>query len=89
MGFDEATLNNIGIMSRMSKTLPDDFFMTGAMQELAQVMTRLDVSEDDQAVLYGVGALLIREGKREFQAEVMAKFALHKARQPRERDDGR
>lgn len=83
-GFDDATLHAIGQMVKASRTLPDDFFMVEAMQELASLVARRggDLADEDCAVLIGVGALLIREGRAEMMAGLQARMALMKAAKP-------
>lgn len=82
--FDHGTLYAIKQMVAASKTLPDDFFMTEAMQELAAFISRNDalLGDEECAILIGIGALLVREGRAEMMAGLQARMALMKAAKP-------
>jgi len=58
---DDATQKVIGQMIRASRTLPEDFFLVPAMQELAGFVGRSTLSDEDRSLLIGVGAVIIRE----------------------------
>jgi hypothetical protein len=75
-------LRNIGLMQRMARTLPEDFFMVAAVQDLAQLAHELKpfFKGDQEATLLGIGALMIREGRAEALAGIQAALALQSLR---------
>ncbi len=79
---DEGTQRVIGQMIRASRTLPEDFFLVPAMQELAGFLARNEsvLSNEDCSLLIGVGAVIIRESMGELTAQIQAAMALAKAR---------
>ena len=79
--FSPGALRNINFMVSMSKEVPEDFFMIPAMQEIATLVDRNEdtLLDADKAVLLGIGALLIREGRKEMVAGLQAAFALRRA----------
>lgn len=79
---DEATQRVIGKMIRTSRTLPEDFFLVPAMQELAGFLARNEgvLSNEDCALLIGVGAVIIRESRAEMTAQIQAAIAIANAR---------
>lgn len=68
----------ISQMQHAERLLPDEpMWSVGAAQNLADVLTRLDgLSEEDRGVLIGIGAMLVREGKKEMKAQFQALIAL-------------
>jgi hypothetical protein len=78
----DGALRNIGLMQRMSRTLPEDFFMVAAVQELAQLAHDLKpfLKGDQEATLLGIGALMIREGRDEAIAGIQAALAIQSLR---------
>jgi len=80
--FSTGTLRNISFMARAAKSLPEDYFMIPAMQEIAELVDRNadNLCSEDKAILLGVGALLIREGRAETIAGIEAAIAIGKAR---------
>ncbi len=79
---DEGTQRVIGKMIAASRTLPEDFFLVPAMQELAGVVARNEaaLSTEDLALLVGVGAVIIRESRAELTAQIQAAMAIANAR---------
>ena len=78
---DPDWLRMISIMTKTSKTLPDDYYMVGAVQLLADLLCDLEpiLSHEQLAVLLGIGALMVREGKAEAIAGITAALALQRA----------
>lgn len=82
--FTDVESHIIGMMMRAEKTLPDDMWAVAAVQELACLLAKLRaVLTDEQfAMLVGIGAYISRAGKAEMMAEIHAKMALAKASRP-------
>lgn len=87
LDFTDKETRIIGQMMKAERTLPDDFWHTAAVQELAVIVARYDAIMTDEhcAALIGIGAMLVRHGKREMVAEIQAKLALAKAGGPNDR----
>lgn len=77
---DDATQKVIGQMIRASRTLPEDFFLVPAMQELAWFVARSALSDEDRSLLIGVGAVIIRESTAELSAQIQAAMAIANAK---------
>jgi hypothetical protein len=77
---DDATQRVIGQMIRASRTLPEDFFLVPAMQELAGFVGRSTLSDEDRSLLIGVGAVIIRESRAELSAQIQAAMAIANAK---------
>jgi len=80
--FDDTTQKIIGQMISASRSLPEDFFLVPAMQELAGVVARNGtvLSSEDLSLLIGVGAVIIRESRAEMTAQIQAAMAIANAR---------
>ena len=81
MDFAPAELHAISLFQRAAKTLPDDFWLVAAMQELACLYARIEplLTDAQKQVVIGCGAIMSREAKREMSAEVQAIMALSRA----------
>ncbi len=82
MDFTEAELRAISLFQRASKTLPDDFWLVAAMQELACLYAKIEplLTEAQKATIIGCGALMARESLREMKAGIEAHMAIARAR---------
>lgn len=71
-------LKAISQMQHAERLLPEEpMWSVGAVQNLADVITRLEgLSEEDLGMLIGIGAMLVREGKKEMKAQFQALVAL-------------
>lgn len=67
---DPRWLKAMSGMQRMERDMPDEPWIVPTAQNVAQLIVELDgvASREQIAVLYGVGAVLVREGKREMTA---------------------
>jgi hypothetical protein len=72
----------IGQMRRAVKTLPDDFWAVAIVQELAGFLARNEgqLSDDDCALIIGVGAFVSQQADIEMTAEIQMKLAMAKAK---------
>lgn len=75
---DERWLTYLSAMQHAEKTLPDDFFCVPAVQCLAEFLAETEdrISHDQRALLLGIGALLVRQGRDEMRAWVQTQIAL-------------
>lgn len=80
--FTEAELATIKAMGRASVTLPDDFFGVAAVQELAVLITAIrdKLTDEQAAMLIGIGAYLMEVTRDETIAGIEAAIAIQKAR---------
>lgn len=60
----------LDLMLTMRKTIPEEGMWVEACQELAELITTAQtrLSEIELAMLVGIGALMARQGQREFEA---------------------
>jgi len=67
-------------MFDLSKRLPDEHWMIACAQNLAAVIVEIEdgITEEQQAVLMGIGAYIIREGRKEFRASIQTLVGLGK-----------
>jgi hypothetical protein len=70
---------------RAVKTLPDDFWGVASVQELAGFIARNEarLSEEDCAILIGLGAILSVQAKAEMTAEIEMRMAIGRAQERR------
>lgn len=75
----------IGQMMKAERSLPDEFWHVPAVQELACILAKYGplMTGKDYATVVGCGALLVRHGKAEMSADIHARMALARAREPR------
>jgi hypothetical protein len=85
----------MGKMQKLSRALPgsplaDEDWAVPAAQNVAQLIVEVEdrLSEDELAVLYGVGALFVREGMKEMGALIDAWRALGMVRTIRPDSEG-
>lgn len=85
--FEPPELHAISLMMKASKSLPDEFWLTAAMQELACLYAKIEplLSDGQKGTLIGCGALMARESRKEFAAEIMAGIAISRAMPSRQR----
>jgi erythromycin esterase-like protein len=69
-------------MRRAVKTLPDDFWAVAVVQNLAGFLARNEgqLSDDDWALLIGVGAFVSQQADTEMTAEIQMKLAMARAK---------
>lgn len=72
----------IGQILRARKTLPDDFWGVAAVQEMASFIARNEsvLSDEDYAILIGIGAIIANQADVEMKADIQARIAIAKAR---------
>jgi hypothetical protein len=73
------------MMSRLmsaEKRLPDDFWAVTSIQILAETIAEIEarLSDEELAMLIGVGAVLIRLSREEAMAGIRAGLAIQRAR---------
>jgi len=81
LDFTEAEDRAISAMVRGSKKLPDDFWGTAAMQELACLYAKIEplLTDAQRATIIGCGALLVHYSRAEFAASIEAAIAIGRA----------
>lgn len=79
--FSDIELRMISQIMKAEKTMPEEFWAVGIVQELACLLVKLEplLPDTDMATLIGVGAFVARQGKREMSAEIQMKTALGRA----------
>ena len=79
--FSPAERHALGLMAQAAQTLPDDFWLLAGVQELACLYAQIEplLTQQQRAVIIGVGALIANEAGREMAAENDAKLALARA----------
>lgn len=80
--FSVVELYFIGQIMKAEKSLPDDMWAVGAVQELACLLAKIEplLLDKHMATLIGIGAFVARQGKAEMSAEIQAAMALNRAR---------
>ena len=88
MDFNAGELHAIGLMQRARKTLPDDFWLVAAMQELACLYAKIEplLNDTQRQVLIGCGAVMARESEKEMVADIQARMAIARAMPSRKGD---
>ncbi len=81
MDFAPAELHAIGLMQRAAKTLPDDFWLVAAMQELACLYAKIEplLTDEQRGIIIGCGAIMARESLNEMKADIQARMAIARA----------
>lgn len=81
MDFNDAELHAISLMQKARKTLPDDFWLVAAMQELACLYAKIEplLTDPQKATIIGCGAIMCREAEREMKADIQARIAIARA----------
>lgn len=87
--FTPEELHALSLMGRARKSLPEgEFWGVAALQNLAGIYARYRhaMTEEDQAILIGVGACLRYFSESEMKAQVQAMMAISKARRPHRKE---
>jgi len=82
--FTPEELHALSLIGRARKSLPDDeFWGVAGVQNLAGIYARYRhvMTEEDQAILIGVGACLRSYADAEMKAGIQAAMAIGRARQ--------
>jgi len=79
--YDDTNPAHLAIISqitRAAKSMPDDFFVVPAVQQLAATMAQIEsrLSIDEMSDLLAIGAVLANAGKAETTAGIQAALAI-------------
>ncbi len=87
--FNRAELHAISLMQKARKTLPEDFWLVPAMQELACLYARIEplLTDAQKSTMIGCGAIMAREAEKEMRAGIHAAIAISNAMPSRNRHD--
>lgn len=82
MDFSDHESRIIGMMLKASKTLPDDMWAVAAVQNLACLYAKIEalLSDEDRAMLIGIGGYIAHLGKAEIEADIQARMVIARAK---------
>lgn len=66
------------LMARQAATVPEGFTLNTAIQSLEDLLVAGGLTEEQTATLVGIGAIIYREGFRQFQSGVRTDMLLSK-----------
>lgn len=75
-----SAIDYLALMTEMSKKLPDEANWMVAVHTMDDILkeTEATITEEQRAVLVGLGAMMYRQGFREFQSGVGAQDVMRK-----------
>lgn len=84
MDFTDAELSAMKLMRQAARTMPDDVFAVGALQEMACLYAKIEplLSDDMKATFIGAGAYVAQQAEAEMKAQIMAFTKLAELRNP-------
>lgn len=81
LDFTDAEMRAISLMQKARKSLPDDFWLIAAMQELACLYVKIEplLTDPQRATLIGCGAIIAKESEKEMMADIQSRMAIARA----------